>query len=303
MTALVIEVEKLTKRFKNFTPVDEVALRVKQGEVYGFLGPNGAGKTTTIRMLLGLITPTAGDIRIFGKPLARNRIEIARQVGSLVESPSYYGHLTGWENLEVSRRLLGADTKQIDRVLAIVRLTEWKNKKVKTYSLGMKQRLGIAQALLGNPRLLILDEPTNGLDPAGIHEIRDLIISLPEQMDMTVLVSSHILQEVERIADRVGIIYQGRMLFEGELSELQARSKQELCIMAEPSGAAQAFLESCGYRVKPDGSRLYVEADRYQAAQINRNLIEHGYEVAHLAEEQESLEEIFLAMTKGAESR
>ncbi|MMZ47477.1 putative ABC transporter ATP-binding protein YxlF [compost metagenome] len=302
MTAFVIETNNLTKTFKEFKPVDALSLQVKKGEVYGFLGPNGAGKTTTIRMLLGLVRPTKGEVRIFGKPLERYRLEIARKVGSMVETPSYYGHLTGYENLEITRKLLDADRKDIDQALEIVRLTEWRNKKVKTYSLGMKQRLGIAQALIGRPEMLILDEPTNGLDPAGIHEIRDLIVTLPEQMNMTVLVSSHILQEVERIADRVGIINRGKLLFQGELAELQNRSRAKIYVEADRPDEAAHMLFNAGYRIEKKEGALYIDADKSQAAEINRSLILNGYDVSHISEERKTLEDIFLEMTREAQS-
>ncbi|GED13844.1 ABC transporter ATP-binding protein [Aneurinibacillus migulanus] len=302
MTAFVIETNNLTKTFKEFKPVDALSLQVKKGEVYGFLGPNGAGKTTTIRMLLGLVRPTKGEVRIFGKPLERYRLEIARKVGSMVETPSYYGHLTGYENLEITRKLLDADRKDIDQALEIVRLTEWRNKKVKTYSLGMKQRLGIAQALIGRPEMLILDEPTNGLDPAGIHEIRDLIVTLPEQMNMTVLVSSHILQEVERIADRVGIINRGKLLFQGELAELQNRSRAKIYVEADRPDEAARMLFNAGYRIEKKEGALYIDADKSQAAEINRSLILNGYDVSHISEERKTLEDIFLEMTREAQS-
>ncbi|CEH27888.1 bacitracin ABC transporter ATP-binding protein [Aneurinibacillus migulanus] len=302
MTTFVIETNNLTKTFKEFKPVDALSLQVKKGEVYGFLGPNGAGKTTTIRMLLGLVRPTKGEVRIFGKPLERYRLEIARKVGSMVETPSYYGHLTGYENLEITRKLLDADRKDIDQALEIVRLTEWRNKKVKTYSLGMKQRLGIAQALIGRPEMLILDEPTNGLDPAGIHEIRDLIVTLPEQMNMTVLVSSHILQEVERIADRVGIINRGKLLFQGELAELQNRSRVKIYVEADRPDEAARMLFNAGYRIEKKEGALYIDADKSQAAEINRSLILNGYDVSHISEERKTLEDIFLEMTREAQS-
>lgn len=302
MTTFVIETNNLTKTFKEFKPVDALSLQVKKGEVYGFLGPNGAGKTTTIRMLLGLVRPTKGEVRIFGKPLERYRLEIARKVGSMVETPSYYGHLTGYENLEITRKLLDADRKDIDQALEIVRLTEWRNKKVKTYSLGMKQRLGIAQALIGRPEMLILDEPTNGLDPAGIHEIRDLIVTLPEQMNMTVLVSSHILQEVERIADRVGIINRGKLLFQGELAELQNRSRAKIYVEADRPDEAARMLFNAGYRIEKKEGALYIDADKSQAAEINRSLILNGYDVSHISEERKTLEDIFLEMTREAQS-
>ncbi|MCL6627948.1 MAG: ATP-binding cassette domain-containing protein, partial [Alicyclobacillus shizuokensis] len=192
MSEMVIETSNLTRRYGKKVSVNNVNLKVPKGSIYGFLGPNGAGKTTTIRMLLGLIRPTSGHIRIFNQDLSKHRMPILRRIGSLVESPSYYGHLSGYENLDVIARLLKVPSKRIDEVLGIVRLTPAAHQTVKGYSLGMKQRLGIAAALLGNPDLLILDEPTNGLDPAGIHEIRTLIKDMPKQHGITVVVSSHL---------------------------------------------------------------------------------------------------------------
>jgi len=192
---LVIETRGLTKVFNRFAAVEDLDLRVPRGALYGFLGPNGAGKSTTIRMLLGLMGPTSGTIHLFNRELAKHRLEILRRVGSLVEAPSYYEHLTAFENLEITRRILQLPKGEIDKALEIVKLAKWKNQRVREFSLGMKQRLGIAQALLGKRELLILDEPTNGLDPAGVREIRELIVSLPERMNATVLISSHILSE------------------------------------------------------------------------------------------------------------
>ena len=191
---LVIETSHLTKNFGKFLAVNSIDLRVPKGGIYGFLGPNGAGKSTTIRMLLGLIKETQGQVKVFGKSIKEERLAILKQVGSMVETPSYYGHLTAYENLEVTRKILGVEKKEINRVLEIVKLTDVRHKAVKKFSLGMKQRLGIAQALLGNPELFILDEPTNGLDPSGIIEMRDLIKSFPEKYGITVLISSHILK-------------------------------------------------------------------------------------------------------------
>jgi ABC-2 type transport system ATP-binding protein len=186
------------------------------------LGPNGAGKTTTLKLILGLIKPDEGDVSVFGQKVnAANRLAVLRQTGSLIENPSGYGHLTGLENLQIVQKLKGASEEEIVRVLKTVRLYEQRDKKLKNYSLGMRQRLGLAMALLGEPKLLILDEPTNGLDPAGIQEIRELIRSLPKERDMTVIVSSHLLNEVEQMADHVGIIHHGEMLYQGPLSELE----------------------------------------------------------------------------------
>ncbi|WP_163859118.1 ABC transporter ATP-binding protein [Paenibacillus elgii] len=302
MSEFILETKRLSKQFKSFAAVKGVDLQVRPGEVYGFLGPNGAGKTTTIRMLLGLIRPTQGEVRVFGQDLARHRLDILRRVGSLVESPSYYGNLSAYDNLEITRKLLGARKTDIDKVLETVRLSDWRNKKVKTFSLGMKQRLGIAQALLGNPMLLVLDEPTNGLDPAGILEIRELIARLPEERGLSVLVSSHILNEIELIASRVGIIYKGELLFQGSLQELREQNKTMLRIDAAPLVEAGNFLLARGHQVEKRHNSLYVDMSATSAARLNRDLVTAGFDVSHVSENTPSLEDIFLTMTKGAQS-
>ena len=249
MEQYVIETRGLTKEFNKFAAVKDLNLRVPKGALYGFLGPNGAGKSTTIRLLLGLIRPTKGTVHLFNQDLTKHRLEILSRVGSLVETPSYYEHLTAYENLEITRKILQLPKKEIDKALEIVKLSKWKNQKVKHLSSGMKQRLGIAQSLMGNRELLLLDEPTNGLDPAGVREIRELIISLPEMMNATVLISSHILNEVELIADHVGIIHRGKLLFQGTLAELKARGRGEIIIKANPLHQAAEFLKRKGYAV------------------------------------------------------
>lgn len=219
----ILETTNLTKTHGSKIRVKSLHMQVPKGCVYGFLGPNGAGKTTTLKLLLGLIKPSQGSISFYGQKMTdKNRLSILKTTGSLIESPSYYGHLTGAENLQIIAKLKGVSAQDITDVLHTVRLYEQKDKKVKHYSLGMKQRLGIAMALLGNPQILILDEPTNGLDPAGIQEIRELIKSLPETQDMTVIVSSHLLSEVEQMADMVGIINHGEMIFQGSIQKLAA---------------------------------------------------------------------------------
>ena len=205
----------LTKKYKSFTAVNDVSLHIQKGRIYGFLGPNGAGKSTTMKMLLGLTAPTNG------KHFPDDRLEILKGIGSLIEAPSFYANLTGRENLDIIRRILNLPKHAVDDALALVGLTEFENRLAKKYSLGMKQRLGLAEALLGRPPILILDEPTNGLDPSGIHEIRNLIKSLPALYDCTVLISSHMLSEIELMADDIGILNHGRLLFEGELDELR----------------------------------------------------------------------------------
>nr|WP_314276967.1 ABC transporter ATP-binding protein [uncultured Peptostreptococcus sp.] len=220
----IITTEGLTKEYKSFIAVNDVSLYIKKGSIYGFLGPNGAGKSTTMKMLLGLTTPTKGNFIIDGKQFPKDRISILKKIGSLIESPSYYANLTGKENLDIIRRILGLQKSAVDDALDLVGLTEFGDRLVKKYSLGMKQRLGIAGALLGRPPILILDEPTNGLDPAGIHEIRSLIKSLPKIFDCTILISSHMLSEIELMANDIGILNHGRLLFEGSLEELRNKA-------------------------------------------------------------------------------
>lgn len=209
----IVQTNNLTKKFGKEPAVSGLDMKIPKGEVYGFLGPNGAGKSTTIRMLLGLMKQTDGSITVFNQDLRKEKIGILRKVGFLVENPSYYPHLTAYENLEAIRKVLQVPKTRITEVLEIVRLREAAHKKVKGFSLGMKQRLGIAAALLNSPHLLILDEPTNGLDPSGIIEMRNLIKSLPEKHGMTVLISSHLLSEIDQIATSVGVISKGKMIF------------------------------------------------------------------------------------------
>ncbi len=226
MNTNIIETNGLTKGTGSQMRVNHIDLRVPEGCVYGFLGPNGAGKTTTLKLLLGLLKPTAGTITFCGQKMTeKNRLSILKHTGSLIESPSYYGHLTGLENLQIIAKLKKVPASEITQVLQTVRLYEQRDKKVRQYSLGMKQRLGIAMALLGNPRVLILDEPTNGLDPAGIQEIREFIRELPVIRQMTVIVSSHLLSEMEQMADMVGIINHGRLIFQDTLAALESRGE------------------------------------------------------------------------------
>ena len=217
----MIETNNLTKFYADFSAVSGISLHIPKGAVYGFLGPNGAGKSTTMKMFLGLAKPTGGSFRIGGKQFPRDRMRILKETGSFIEAPAFYGNLTGEENLDIVRRILGLQKSAVSEALELVGLTSHKHKLAKTYSLGMKQRLGLASALIGRPKILILDEPTNGLDPVGIHEIRTLIRSLPERFGCTVLVSSHLLSEIELMADRIGILNHGHLLFEGTLEELK----------------------------------------------------------------------------------
>lgn len=223
----MITTEHLTKKYHNFTSVDQVSLHIRKGSIYGFLGPNGAGKSTTMKMLLGLTAPTDGSFCVDGKHFPQDREAILKEIGSFIESPSFYANLTGRENLDIIRRILGLSKNSVDEALELVGLTEFGNRLAKKYSLGMKQRLGLASALIGRPPILILDEPTNGLDPAGIHEIRNLVKSLPKLYDCTILITSHMLAEVELMADDIGILNHGRQLFEGSMEEFRLSALKE----------------------------------------------------------------------------
>ena len=222
----IITTEQLTKKYKNFVSVNNVSLHIRKGSIYGFLGPNGAGKSTTMKMLLGLTAPTKGSFAIDGRHFPEDRITILKGVGSFIESPSFYANLTGRENLDIIRRILGLPGDSVDDALELVGLEEFGGRLAKKYSLGMKQRLGLAGALLGRPPVLILDEPTNGLDPSGIHEIRNLVKSLPDLYDCTIMISSHMLSEIELMADDIGILNHGNLLFEGSLEDLRHSAGQ-----------------------------------------------------------------------------
>jgi len=292
---LVIETKDLNKKYRGRYAVRNLNLEIGRGEIYGFLGPNGAGKTTTIRMLLGLIRPTMGSIHIFGKDLRKEKLNILRKVGSLVEYPSNYGHLTAVQNLEAVRRILDVPKSRIDEVLSIVSLTKDAKRPVKGYSLGMKQRLGIATALLGNPELLILDEPTNGLDPEGIHEIRELIRSMPQQHGITVLVSSHLLSEVEQMAGTVGIIREGELVFQDTISNLQQQASGGFrLVVSEPAEALQ-LIRGQGYagRLEDGGLRLDQLSDPEVALLVKR-LVDHNHAIYRVEEKRRTLEDIFM---------
>lgn len=222
----IITTQQLTKRYRTFTAVNQVSLHIRRGSIYGFLGPNGAGKSTTMKLLLGLTAPTSGSFTVNGKHFPEDRLAILREVGSFIESPSFYANLTGRENLDLIRRILGLPKADVEDALELVGLQEFGDRLAKKYSLGMKQRLGLAGALLGRPPILILDEPTNGLDPSGIHETRQLIKSLPSLYDCTVLLSSHMLSEIQLLADDIGILNHGRLLFEGSMEDLRRHALQ-----------------------------------------------------------------------------
>ncbi|WP_338038430.1 ABC transporter ATP-binding protein [Microbacterium paulum] len=284
--------------------VEDVNLAVAPRQVFGFLGPNGAGKSTTMKMLLGLAQPTSGTVEMLGEPFSRRTAKhILPRVGSLIESPSFYGHLTGRENLDIVRRIKGAPSASVDAVLETVRLTHAAKKLAKEYSLGMKQRLGIAMALLGKPELLILDEPTNGLDPAGIHEIRELIKTLPRMHGLTVIVSSHLLSEIEQMADTIGIINQGRMLYQGPLSGLEDTGR--LVLTLDEADRTAGMLRSAGWQVEQVQGRevvLPVYEDKH-IPQLVSTIVGAGIGVYRVEVRRRSLEEKFLELTEQAQIR
>ncbi len=301
----VIQTVGLTRRFGPVLAVDHLGLRVERQSVYGFLGPNGAGKTTTIRMLLGLIQPTEGQVLIFNQPLSQDIAGILRRIGSLVEAPALYPHLTGYENLEVTRRLIGGRPEQIQRVLSIVDMERDAHRLVRGYSTGMRQRLALARCLMGEPELLILDEPTNGLDPAGIHEIRELIRKLPQEHGITVFLSSHLLAEVEQVATHLGIINRGKLLFQGTLRELQAQRQEHLLVDVDRPEEAGRILAAEGWQTAhTPGGQLSVALPRdSDAPKINTLLVERGFEVRSFSIHRPKLEEVFLELTQSAESQ
>ena len=242
MNNTILEIKNLSKKSGSSYRVKNLSMSIPKSCVYGFLGPNGAGKTTTLKMILGLIKKDAGEIKMFGEDVsAKNLLSLLHKTGSLIENPGGYPHLSGLENMQIIAKLKGVNESEIEKALKTVRLYEQKDKKLGAYSLGMKQRLGIAMALLGDPKLLILDEPSNGLDPAGIMEIRNLITSLPKERDITVLISSHLLNEIEQMADYVGIIHQGQMLYQGKLSELESTGENLEQIFLELTGERESL--------------------------------------------------------------
>ncbi|OZD70747.1 ABC transporter ATP-binding protein [Rhodococcus sp. 05-340-1] len=295
----IVRTHSLGKRYDTHTVVDDVNLRIPEGCVYGFLGPNGSGKSTTMKMLLSLIRPTSGEVEILGKPMNHGtRREMLSHIGSLIESPPGYGHLTGAENLRIVQRSLGLHAEQIERAVATVRLQEHLDKKVKNYSLGMKQRLGIAMALAREPQLLILDEPTNGLDPAGIEEIRGLLRHLAEH-GVTVMVSSHLLGEIDKTANMLGILSQGRLIFQGTRDELFAASTPDVLIDAiDPVRASSVLQQKIPVQVDDHTLRLSGIDDR-STAQVVAELVGANAGVYGVRRDDQSLEDVFMNLTKG----
>jgi len=299
----MIETKDLCKTYGNRTVVDHLNLCVPRGCVYGFIGPNGAGKSTSMKILLGLVHPTSGSVQLMGQEMTeQNRIRLLRHTGSLIESPSGYLHLTAQENLQIIADLKDVKHTEIERVLEVVHLTQDKDKKVGQYSLGMKQRLGIAMALLGNPEILILDEPTNGLDPAGIQEMRALIAGMPEKTGATVLISSHLLGEMEQMVNRVGIINHGKTLFDGSLQELRKHSQGDLNLRVLDVLKAMPILRKRGLPiVQKDGVLTLPPMPDFRLAEIVQELADSGAGVVELIRHTKSLEDIFLSLTESTQ--
>lgn len=299
----VIEVRGLTKKFRSLTAVDNLDLNVYRGDVFGFLGPNGAGKSTTIRMLLSLIKPTSGEMKIFGKSIVHDRKEIFSKIGAIVEKPDFYLYLSAYKNLEILGKLSGADTskKKIMEMLELVGLDKRYKSKVKTYSHGMKQRLGIAQALLHDPELIILDEPTTGLDPQGMKEIRDLIIFLSKEKGKTIFLSSHILHEVELIATRMIIINKGKAQVEGTVDEMLKSDKVSVTFEVDRIQDALQIINESSWKESfksTSKSEMIFELTKNEISELNKYLNEKGFAVSAVVPVR-SLEDFFLRITEG----
>lgn len=305
MSEPILETIGLTKDFRRRRAVDDLSLRVTEGSVYGFLGSNGAGKSTTIRMLTGLIRPNSGTARLLGRDVRTDRVRALREVGALVEMPAFYKYMSGRENLRILSRLSGGcDGKRLDHVLDTVGLLDRADDKVKTYSHGMVQRLGIGQALLPNPKLVILDEPTSGLDPQGMKDVRELIIRLAKEENITVFLSSHLLHEVEQVCDRVGVVNRGRLIAEGEVREL-LRHEVELVelTVSDENRAAKILSELDWVELLPTNGlgKIAVRAEADRIREINRTLVESGVDVSGIVPRSMNLEELFLKLIEEGE--
>ena len=297
----VIEVRGLTKDFKDIRAVDSLSVNVYRGDVFGFLGPNGAGKSTTIRMLLTLIRPKEGSIKIFGKSLMEDRDDILKDSGAIIENPAFYNYLSAYKNLEILSRMSGKEisSNKIMETLEIVGLKERSTSKVKTYSHGMKQRLGIAQALLHDPELIILDEPTTGLDPQGMKEIRDLINYLCKEKNKTIFLSSHILSEVEQVANRMIIINKGKTVVEGKVQELLDSAEMKVTIEVDDAEAAWQLIKDSGWAEKllsTNNNKMVFDVKTDEIALLNKHLVSNNISVSAIVPTR-SLEEYFLKIT------
>lgn len=299
MTEPILQTEGLTKRFGARTAVDRLSVRVERGDIYGFLGPNGAGKSTTLRMLLGLIKPTAGVIRFPMRASSWKYLRARDHIGSIIETPAFYENVSARRNLQLLASLSGGVTlKRVEQVLEIVDLRARAHEPVRVYSYGMRQRLGIAQALLPTPELVVLDEPTNGLDPQGIQQVRQLIRRLRDDFRITVLLSSHLLAEIEQLCNRLGIIHEGRLLYEGEPDALIAPAHTYRLRVDQLSAATLLLSNDSTVTVSRNGADyLNVEANAERIPVVNALLVAHGIKVYEITPVQQSLEEAFLGLT------
>jgi len=291
----------LTKRFRRLTAVDGLDLAVERGEVFGFLGPNGAGKSTTLRMMVGLVKPTRGHVELFGRDVWKDHCGALGRVGAMIESPAFYKYLSGMENIRLLANTGGNHSAaEIEEALEIVGLADRARDKVKSYSQGMRQRLGIALAIVGRPELVLLDEPTNGLDPQGMKEVRDLIKRLSADLSLTVFLSSHLLNEVEQVCTRIAVVNKGRVIESGKVSDLLAGSNRYRVRLESPSRACETMRElGWGKVVDTSEDSILVDVDGGGPAELNRFLVERGFAVSALLPERTSLEDLYLKLMDG----
>jgi ABC-2 type transport system ATP-binding protein len=300
MSDSILQAEQLTKRYGRRLIVDRLSLTVEQGDIFGFLGQNGAGKSTVIRMALGLVRPTSGRTLMFGHDMARHSLKVLGRVGAVVEAPAFYGNFSGLDNLRILTAMSGgAKRKRIEQTLALVDLLPRAHDPVSTYSHGMRQRLGIAQALLPDPQFIILDEPTDGLDPQGIREVRLLLPRLRDELGLTILLSSHLLSEVERVCNRVAIIERGRLLYQGATVSLIDKDKVVRITVDQLEKAYQLLASDPTLSVSRNGSQsLHVKMADEHIPHVNARLVGHGIQVTELSVERVTLEDVFLTLTQ-----
>jgi ABC-2 type transport system ATP-binding protein len=302
MNQPVLQAERLTKRYQRRAVVDQLSLTVERGDIFGFLGQNGAGKSTTIRMALGLVRPTSGKVRVLGYDMARRSLSALKRVGAIIEAPAFYENFSGRQNLRMFAAMSGGVERQrLENVLEIVGLRGRAKDPVRVYSHGMRQRLGIAQALLPNPEFVILDEPTDGLDPQGLSETRALIRRLRDELGLTVMLSSHLLHEVEQICNRVAIIDEGRLLYQGPVEDLIAKDKWIKLRIDRITEAYELLLKDPQLSLTRNGDQsLYVKMADEQIPQVNALLVQHGFRVMELSPQRQTLEQVFLNLTQEA---
>jgi len=301
MTDVVLSTDKLTKRYKKRVAVDELSLEVHRGDIFGFLGHNGAGKSTSIRMILGLIRPTSGTVTLLGHDIKTERAKALAKIGAIVEAPAFYDNLSGWRNLKILSEMSGgASESRIDEVLRIVGLIGREDDPVGVYSHGMRQRLGIAQALLPNPEVIILDEPTDGLDPQGIREVRELILKLRDKLGLTVFLSSHLLNEIEQICNRVAILREGVMLYQGDVVTLIDEEKTYKLTIDRTDEAVEFLMQMDTLSLERNGDHsIYLRIPDDEVSRVNEMLVKQGFQVSELSPQRETLEDVFIRLTEG----